>query len=132
MRIRFMKILVVSLALSMAFVFACSQNADEEPQKQDDSMVVQLQVQNDDLFGFDLYEKIGKVFLSDSRGPVGSPVEVVVIIDEIERFDENVIDFSIVLKNPDAIRGLVQLEDDQPRRTSPRYWAAFVLSGDWR
>jgi CHAT domain-containing protein len=32
-------------------------------------------------------------------------------------------------------RGLVRLDDDQPadpQRVSPYYWAAFVLSGDWR
>jgi CHAT domain-containing protein len=40
------------------------------------------------------------------------------------------------LKNPDAVRGefrgLDFIEDDQPQRTSPKYWAAFQLSGDWR
>jgi CHAT domain-containing protein len=34
-----------------------------------------------------------------------------------------------------ARRGLVRLDEDQEnpeRRTPPYYWAAFVLSGDWR
>jgi CHAT domain-containing protein len=30
-------------------------------------------------------------------------------------------------------RGLIELSDDSPpKRLPPYYWAAFVLSGDWR
>ena len=33
-------------------------------------------------------------------------------------------------------RGLVRLDqpkaDNEPKRTPPFYWAAFILSGDWR
>ena len=38
-----------------------------------------------------------------------------------------------VLNNPDAIRGASLEPDDQNQpRVSPRFWAAFTLSGDWR
>ncbi len=104
MRIPLLKLPVLILILCMAWTLACSQSADDQPDKIDDSMVVQLLVTEDDMFGYDLEEQAGRVFLSDSRGPVGSPVEVVVLIDEIERFDENEIDLAIVLSNPDAIK----------------------------
>ena len=37
-----------------------------------------------------------------------------------------------ILNNPDAIRGSDPQPNDPKLRTSPRYWAAFTLSGDWR
>jgi CHAT domain-containing protein len=36
-----------------------------------------------------------------------------------------------VLRNPAAIRG-ADAPEEPARRTSPRYWAAFSISGDWR
>jgi CHAT domain-containing protein len=39
-------------------------------------------------------------------------------------------------KQPDVLRGLKPPADDEPAhadaRLPPYYWAAFVLSGDWR
>jgi CHAT domain-containing protein len=39
-----------------------------------------------------------------------------------------------ILNNPDKLRGatVVETEDSAKLRTSPRLWAAFGLSGDWR
>ncbi|MBL9080266.1 MAG: CHAT domain-containing protein [Planctomycetales bacterium] len=37
-----------------------------------------------------------------------------------------------VLNHPEAIRGADVAEDEPIIRTSPRFWAAFGLSGDWR
>jgi len=37
-----------------------------------------------------------------------------------------------ILHNPEVVREAVTLETDEPTRTSPFYWGAFVLSGDWR
>lgn len=37
-----------------------------------------------------------------------------------------------ILNHPDAIRGSDPQPEDRTLRTSPRYWAAFTLSGDWR
>ncbi len=42
-----------------------------------------------------------------------------------------------MLNNPDAVRSMVLVDErgqplKAPTRTSPRYWAAFTLSGDWR
>ena len=36
-----------------------------------------------------------------------------------------------VLSNPDAVRGANPAPNDNPR-TSPEFWGAFSLSGDWR
>ena len=37
-----------------------------------------------------------------------------------------------VLNHPEAVRGSDPQPDDPKLRTSPRLWAAFTLSGDWR
>ena len=40
-----------------------------------------------------------------------------------------------ILDDPAEIRGVQRLQRDeegQPKRLSPQFWAAFVLSGDWR
>ncbi|MGC3972538.1 MAG: CHAT domain-containing protein [Pirellulales bacterium] len=37
-----------------------------------------------------------------------------------------------VLSHPEAIRGADAPSEEPALRTSPRYWAAFGLSGDWR
>ena len=37
-----------------------------------------------------------------------------------------------VLNHPEALRGSDSQQADPKLRTSPRYWAAFTLSGDWR
>lgn len=37
-----------------------------------------------------------------------------------------------ILNNPEAVRGAVVIESADEPRTSPFYWGAFVLSGDWR
>lgn len=97
-------LLIVFLA-SMALIFsACSQSAEDDPEAKDDSVVLNIIVQNDNLFGFDLDEIIGRAFFSDSRGLVGSPVKVAITINEIERFDENDILVEVELENPEAIK----------------------------
>jgi len=38
-----------------------------------------------------------------------------------------------ILNHPESVRGVSRTDNvDFPKRTQPRYWAAFVLSGDWR
>ena len=40
-----------------------------------------------------------------------------------------------LLNHPEEIRGVRRVKpgkDDQPQRLSPEFWAAFVLSGDWK
>ncbi|WP_013630013.1 hypothetical protein [Rubinisphaera brasiliensis] len=37
-----------------------------------------------------------------------------------------------ILNYPDQIRGLLKVEGEMLERTSPEFWAAFQLSGDWR
>lgn len=101
---RWIIVISIFLTLILPLVFSCSQNEDEDPPPKDDSLVIHITVRHDDLFGFDLYEKIGRVFFSDSVGLVGSPITVALAIDEIDRFDDNVIDVRLVLENLDAIK----------------------------
>ncbi|MBL9092003.1 MAG: CHAT domain-containing protein [Planctomycetaceae bacterium] len=37
-----------------------------------------------------------------------------------------------ILNHPEALRGVDPVSEEPTTRTSPRYWAAFGLSGDWR
>jgi CHAT domain-containing protein len=37
-----------------------------------------------------------------------------------------------ILKNPNSIRSSLDVKDIQPKQTSPQFWAAFQMSGDWR
>lgn len=38
-----------------------------------------------------------------------------------------------VLSHPDDLRGIVRnVQKIENRKSSPEYWGAFVLSGDWR
>ncbi|WP_013630017.1 CHAT domain-containing protein [Rubinisphaera brasiliensis] len=37
-----------------------------------------------------------------------------------------------ILNHPEQIRGLLKVEGEMLERTSPEFWAAFQLSGDWR
>jgi CHAT domain-containing protein len=37
-----------------------------------------------------------------------------------------------VLRHPDSVRGATPPDEDIPARVPPYYWAAFVLSGNWR
>ena len=102
----------ILFVLSLVMV-SCSANQNEDPPKKDDSAVVGLEVVNDDFFNFQNNRQIGEVFFSDSKGPVGSPVKVVVSIYDIARFDDTPLDVELVLENPD----LIKLDDFEIRET---------------
>ena len=97
-------ILALLLASGWLLLVGCSQDDEEEPAKKDDSVVIPLYVQNDDLFGFEIDRQFARVWLSDSRGPVGSPVRCQITIEDIDRFDENDLVVSMELTNPDSIK----------------------------
>jgi hypothetical protein len=101
---RWKPILSVALLICVILLCGCSQSADDDPVKQDDSVVIQMFTEHDDLFGFDIDEQVGRIWLSDSRGLVGSPINTTVIIDQIESFDDSQIELLIELQNPDAIK----------------------------
>jgi len=89
---------------ALVFCSSCSQSDKEDPPPKDDSVVLHITVDHDDLFGFDLNEKIGRIFFSDTVGLVGSPVTAAISINQIDRFDENIINVSLVLENSNAIK----------------------------
>ncbi len=101
MRIRdWAAVFVVLLAIAPA----CSPQDEEEAKGDEDAVAVEIVVEQDDIFGFSKDRVIGDVWFSDSQGPVGTPVEVVVQFDEFERFKDNPLQATIALLNPNATK----------------------------
>jgi len=96
-------ILTLFLALCL-FGFACSPDDEEEPGKPDDSMTIEIETIHDDLFGFEDARRVAYAEFSDSRGEIGTPVDVLIKMEDIERFSGNDIEVDIELLNPDLTK----------------------------
>jgi hypothetical protein len=121
--------LVVIMAMSLLAI-GCSEDEDPEPEKKDDSVVIQVGVAHDDLFGFQENRVIAEIWFSDSRGPVGTPVRSVVELDELDRFDENELTLIYELENNDAIKNDEMIVEDafDDERTELEFIIPQVLS----
>lgn len=101
MRIRdWAAIFVMLLALAPA----CSPQDEKEAKGDADAVAIEIVVARDDIFGFSKDRVIGDVWFSDSQGPVGTPVEVVVQFDEYQRFKDTPLQATIELLNPNATK----------------------------
>lgn len=95
---------LVLLFLSLLFAFACAPEDDEENSKPDESVRVELIVDEDDIFGFVPGAQVGTVVFSDTDGLVGARIKLVVEIDEIERFQDATLTATLELTNTNAIQ----------------------------
>ena len=97
---------VICIMLTLFAALACSTDEEDDSGEDIDAVAIELVVENDDFLGFTKDKIIGDIWFSDSVGPVGTPVEIVVQIDQWDRMDDDAIDFvcTMTLANPDLIK----------------------------
>ncbi|HPM76363.1 MAG TPA: hypothetical protein PK961_04660 [bacterium] len=91
------------LCLSL-LVVACAPEDEEDDSKTDESVRMELIVDEDDVFGFVPGADMGTVVFSDTDGLVGSRIKMVVEVDEIDRFQDQTLTATLELTNKNAIQ----------------------------
>ena len=81
-------------------------------------MKYDLRVDQDEVFGFARDSEIGTVWFSDTVGLVGTRIRCVIEIDQIERFQDAVLEGMLSLDNTNAIKQddfVIEFEIDDER-----------------
>ncbi len=96
----------VFIIAALSPALSCAPDKEDDSGEDIDAVAIELVVDNDDFLGFTKDKVIGDIWFSDSVGPVGTPVDIVVQINEWDRMDDENIDFvcTITLANPDLIK----------------------------
>lgn len=107
--------IVLLLALLLVGA-ACTDEGDEEEENGDDSVKVQLQVDQDSVFGFVQNQVIGYAQFNDTGGIVGSRIKCEIVLENYQRFENKLLLGTLELINPDAIKDdeyIVEFEIDE-------------------
>lgn len=98
------RICLFLLLIFIAAMFACAPEDEDGADSVDESVKFDLLVDEDTVFGYARESKIGTVYFSDTKGPVGSRIYCVVQLREIDRFQDATLQGTIELLNPNAIK----------------------------
>ncbi len=87
-------------------LLSCAPDEDDDTGEDIDAVAIELAVEQDDFLGFTQDKIIGDIWFSDSVGPVGTPIDIVVQINEWDRMADDNIDFvcTMTLGNVDLIK----------------------------
>lgn len=105
MRRQFQSLFTVLVLFVLALgASACSPSDEEDDAGDVDAVAIDLEVDQDDIFGHVRDEIIGDIWFSDSQGPVGTPVTVVVQLEDYGDFKDAALAGLITLANPTSIK----------------------------
>jgi len=111
-------------------IMACAPADKQKDVTPDDSVVYDLRVDSDEVFGFARDSEIGSVYFSDSVGLVGTRIRCQITLDEIDRFQDAVLTGSLSLVNTNAIKDpdfLITFDVDS-EKTEFEFYIPQILS----
>ncbi|MDP8224717.1 MAG: hypothetical protein P9L99_15260 [Candidatus Lernaella stagnicola] len=113
---RWYRILLLLLLPCCLLAAACTDDGEDEEEKGDNSVKINLRVDQDHVFGFVQSAVIGRARFSNTNGIVGSRVQCRVSLNDYDRFQDKDLFGTFELINPDAIKDdsyLVEFDADE-------------------
>jgi hypothetical protein len=97
---------IATLAVFLFAMTACAPKSDNQKASEQDAVAVDLIVDHDSLFGIQNNKAIGDIWFSDSVGLIGTPIRMVISIDDeyYNKFKDTPLIGTITLADPSVTK----------------------------